>query len=76
MKYFVIADRTRVEGFKALGVDGLAVSTSEEGDRALESALKDIKLGVILLDAELYERNAKKISAHESMGRYPAVLKL
>ena len=76
MKYFVIADSTRVEGFKAMGVDGVSVSTAEEGDKALSAALEDIKVGTILLDSEIYERNGKKISAHESTGRYPAVLKL
>lgn len=76
MKYFVIADSIRVEGFKAMGVDGVAIATAEEGDKALAAALENLKVGTILLDAEIYERNGKKISAHERTGRYPAVLKL
>ncbi len=76
MKYLVIADRTRVEGFKAMGVDGICVSGEREGDEALLSALGDRRVGAILLDSSIYERNREKISAHESTGRYPVVLRL
>ncbi len=76
MKYFVIADRIRVEAFKAMGVDGIYVSDEREGDEALLSAIEKQGISAILLDASIYERNREKISAHESTGRYPVVMKL
>ncbi len=76
MKYLVIADSEKVRAFSLLGVEGIAVSSEEEADKALDEAIRNPSNGAVLIEAETYLRNAEKISAHESTGRYPVVLKL
>ena len=55
MKFFCVADQDTVRGFRLAGVDGRAASTPEEASAALDEALKDRDLGIIIMADTLAE---------------------
>ena len=59
MKYVVIGDPDTVLGFGLAGVAGEAVESPDEAERALDNALNDEAVGVILIT----ERTAAAIQA-------------
>ena len=53
MKVLVIGHPNAVLGFSLAGVRGQAVATAEEAQRALERALDDRELGIILVTQDV-----------------------
>ena len=51
MKFFCVADEDTVRGFRLAGVDGQAVTTAGEADRAIRRAAPRPDLGILILTA-------------------------
>lgn len=49
MKFFCIADEDTVRGFRLAGIEGQVVSTVEEAAAALDEAIVQPSLGVVIL---------------------------
>ncbi|HUU32147.1 MAG TPA: V-type ATP synthase subunit F [Phycisphaerae bacterium] len=49
MKFFCVADEDTVRGFRLAGVDGQAVATAGEADRAIRRAAGRPDLGILIL---------------------------
>jgi V/A-type H+/Na+-transporting ATPase subunit F len=53
MKVLVIGNPEAVQGFSLVGVHGQAVSTAEEVNQALDNALADKEIGIILVTMDV-----------------------
>ena len=53
MKVLVIGHPEAVLGFSLAGVNGQAVTTAEEADRALDAALASKEIGIILVTQDI-----------------------
>lgn len=49
MKFFCVADEDTVRGFRLAGVEGEAVATAAEADRAIRRAAGRPDLGIVIL---------------------------
>jgi len=49
MKFFCVADEDTVRGFRLAGVEGEAVATAGEADRAIRRAAGQPDLGILIL---------------------------
>ncbi|WP_458862713.1 V-type ATP synthase subunit F [Acidaminobacterium chupaoyuni] len=68
MRYFAIVDNTDTQtGFRLTGIEGVVVHTREEVTEALENAIADPEIGIVLITEKLvalchdmiYERKLK-----------------
>ena len=64
MKYYVIGDEDTVLGFGMVGVDGVIVRTADEAKSAINKAIDDKNIGIIIIT----ERVANFI--RETVDRY------
>ncbi len=56
MKFFLISDNVDTEvGFRLVGIEGVIVHEKDEFLRALEKALEDKEIGIILVTTKLVE---------------------
>ncbi len=76
MKYFVVADTERVDGFSCLGVDGIAVHDENQARGAVERALKDKAIGTLLVSSYVYDCSKQLICKHETTGVLPVVVRI
>jgi V/A-type H+/Na+-transporting ATPase subunit F len=55
MKILVIGHPEAVLGFSLVGVNGIEVSTADEANQALDNAMADSNLGIILVTGDVAE---------------------
>ncbi len=70
MKVLVIGHADAVLGFSLAGVEGRAVSSAEQANSALDAALKDRELGIVLVTrdvARLMEPRMDDLKFHSTM---------
>ncbi|HET9911615.1 MAG TPA: V-type ATP synthase subunit F [Anaerolineales bacterium] len=70
MKVLVIGHREAVLGFSLAGVNGQAVSTAEEADKALNEALASKDVGIILVTqdiAQLLQERVEDLKLHSTI---------
>ncbi len=70
MKVLVIGYPDAVLGFSLAGVDGRAVSNAEQANVALDAALKDRDLGIVLVTkdaARMMESRMEHLRLHSTM---------
>jgi V/A-type H+-transporting ATPase subunit F len=53
MKILVIGNREAVQGFSLVGVHGQIISSAEDANRALDTALADKDIGIILVTMDV-----------------------
>ena len=63
MKYFVIGDQDTVAGFRFAGLRGKVVDTPADAARALDSALQDETLGIIIITERVAAAVRDKVDA-------------
>ncbi len=76
MKFFVIGDEDTVVGFRLVGVGGVACSTAEEATHALQAALKNKEIGVILITEEIASQMRDEVEARLYGMGFPLVLEI
>lgn len=63
MKYFLISDNIdTLTGMRLVGIDGVIVSTAEETEKALDTAIKDKSIGIILITEKLKKLCQAKVA--------------
>ncbi len=70
MKVLVVGHRDAVLGFSLAGVHGVAVSTAEEANQALDSALAARDVGIILVTqdiARLIQARVEDLKLHSTV---------
>lgn len=70
MKLMVIGHQDAVRGFALVGVEGQIVTTSEAINQALDAALNDKSIGIILVTEEaaaLARQRVDRLTAHSTI---------
>jgi len=77
MRYFVISDNTDTQvGLRLAGVEGVVARTREEGLAAIDTALSDPTIGILLVTESLAEQCAGKLAPLKVDGRTPLVVEI
>jgi len=76
MKILVIGHPEAVLGYSLVGVDGKAVTTTEETDQALDAAMNDRSLGIILVTGDVAERIRPKSDELQLHSTVPLVVEI
>ena len=77
MRYFVISDNTDTQvGLRLAGVEGVLARTREEGLAALDEALADPTIGILLITEGLAEQCADKLAPLKMDGHTPLVVEI
>lgn len=77
MRYFVISDNTdTLVGLRLAGVEGEPAYTREEGLEAIDRALADPSIGILLITESLAEQCADKLAPVKLTGRTPLVVEI
>ena len=77
MRYFVISDNTDTQGgLRLAGVEGVLARTREEGLAAIDEALADPTIGILLITEGLAEQCADKLAPLKMDGHTPLVVEI
>lgn len=77
MKYFVITDSTDTQvGLRLAGIEGVVVREDAQARRAIETALSDKTLGVLLITEDLAARCADLIAPVKLTAHTPLVVEI
>lgn len=77
MRYFVISDNTDTQvGLRLAGIEGVLARSREEGLAAIEEALADPTIGILLITESLAEQCADKLAPLKLTGRTPLVVEI
>ncbi len=76
MKYFVIGDEDTVLGFGMVGVDGRKAVSSNDASRALEEALADEQVGIVLITERTAELIRKRVDELVFTEQFPLIVEI
>ena len=77
MRYFVISDNTDTQvGLRLAGVEGVLARTREEVLAAIDEALADPTIGILLITEGLAEQCADKLAPLKMDGHTPLVVEI
>lgn len=76
MKVHVIGDQDTVLGFRLNGVEGRIVTRAEEARRALDAALQDDDIGLLLVTRRWCERMRTRIDRLRMQRLHPVVVEI
>lgn len=77
MRYFVISDNTDTQvGLRLAGIEGVVARSREEGLSAIETALADPTIGILLVTESLAEKCSDKLAPLKLSGRTPLVVEI
>lgn len=77
MKYFVITDSTDTQvGLRLAGIEGVVVREAEEAKKALETAVSDPQIGVLLITEHLAALCADQIAPIKLTAHRPLVVEI
>lgn len=77
MRYFVISDNTDTHvGLRLAGIEGVVARSREEGLAAIDHALSDPTIGILLITEGLAEQCADKLSPLKMGGRTPLIVEI
>lgn len=77
MRYFVIADNTDTRvGLRLAGIEGVVARTKEDALAAVDAALGDPTIGILLITESLAEQCAEKLAPVKLDGHTPLVVEI
>lgn len=77
MRYFVISDNTDTQvGLRLAGIEGVVARSREEGLAAIEAALADPAIGILLVTESLAETCADRLAPLKLSGHTPLVVEI
>lgn len=76
MKFFVIGDRETVLGFRLVGVDGQIAEERDGALEALEAAIDQKDIGIVLITEKVAARLRDEIDSHLYGFGFPLVLEI
>lgn len=76
MQYFVIGDDDVVLGFDLVGVRGRIATSPDEAESALQLALSDREIGIILITERVAELIRPLVDKHVLGESFPLVLEI
>jgi V/A-type H+-transporting ATPase subunit F len=77
MRYFVISDNTDTQvGMRLAGIEGVLAETREAALSAIDTALADETIGILLITEKLAEQCADKLAPLKLNGRTPLIVEI
>jgi V/A-type H+-transporting ATPase subunit F len=76
MKILVIGHPEAVLGFSLVGVNGIEVSTADEANQALDNAMADSNLGIILVTGDVAELIRPRMDQLQLHSTVPLVVEI
>lgn len=77
MRYFVISDNTDTHvGLRLAGIEGVIARSREEGLTAIDNALEDPTIGILLITEGLAELCSDKLAPLKMGGRTPLIVEI
>jgi V/A-type H+/Na+-transporting ATPase subunit F len=76
MNYFCIADEDTVRGFRLAGVAGRVATTPGDADDALQSAITQPDIGIIILSEQVANGIRSQVDAIQLERKYPLIVEL
>lgn len=77
MKYFLISDNIdTLAGLRMVGVEGVVVHTEEEVRKALETAVADEEIGLVLVTSLLFAENRTLLFDYKLHRRKPLIVEM
>ncbi len=76
MKVLVIGHQEAVLGFSLAGVDGQAVSTAEEANKALDAALASKDTGIVLVTQDIAQMLQERVEDLKLHSTIPLVVEI
>ena len=77
MRYFVISDNTDTHvGLRLAGIEGVVARTREEGVAAIQAAVADPTVGILLITEGLAQLCADQLADQKTSGRTPLVVEI
>lgn len=77
MRYFVISDNTDTHvGLRLAGIEGVIARSREEGLAAIDHALSDPSIGILLITEGLAEQCAERLAPLKLSARTPLIVEI
>ena len=76
MKVLVVGNEEAVLGFSLVGVHGQAARTDAEANKALDEALKDTEVGIVLVTADVVRLIPARVSQLKMRSSGPLVVEI
>ena len=76
MRYFIIGDEDTVLGFQLAGVEGIAVGSAEEGERAFDAALENHDFGIVIITERIAELIRERVDRFIFTQAFPLILEI
>ncbi|MHC1763444.1 MAG: V-type ATP synthase subunit F [Verrucomicrobiia bacterium] len=76
MKFFCIADEDTVRGFRLAGVEGRVARTFEEASAALDEAMSQPNLGVVILTQDTAANLRERVDNYRLQRDQPLLLEI
>lgn len=77
MRYYVISDNTDTHvGLRMAGIEGVTARSREEALAALDAALADPTIGILLITESLAELCADRLAPLKMSGRTPLIVEI
>ncbi len=76
MKYYLIGSEDAYLGFSMAGVEGRAVRTEAEARNALEEALADQQIGIIIITEPVADLIRSQVDHHSFTPSFPLIVEI
>ncbi len=77
MKYFLISDNLdTLAGLRMVGVDGVVVHEREAVEKALQGAVADAEVGLVLVTSKLFKLYGSLIFEYKMRQRRPLIVEM
>jgi V/A-type H+-transporting ATPase subunit F len=77
MRYFVISDNTDTQvGLRLAGIEGVLAESRDQALEAIDKALADETIGILLITEKLAEQCADKLAPLKLNGHTPLVVEI
>ena len=76
MKYCVIVDEDTVLGFGLVGVKGFVAANETEAENSFKEALKDEKIGIIIITEKIAELIRPLVDAYLFTSSFPLLVEI
>ena len=76
MKFYCIADEDTVRGLRLAGVEGRTVTSAQEASAALDAAVAEQDVGLIILTQDVAAGIRSQIEAHRLAREQPLIVEI
>jgi V/A-type H+-transporting ATPase subunit F len=76
MRYFVVGDEDTVLGFGMVGVDGAAVASARDAENALNAAIGDARVGIVIITERIADLVRATVDKYVFTRQFPLIVEI